>query len=51
MLLCTEGLVERRGTGLDDGPDSAEDDIALLVVRAHPEHRLRPDGTGVTCAE
>jgi serine phosphatase RsbU (regulator of sigma subunit) len=68
VVLYTDGLVERRGTSIDEGldwlltatadrhdlspdqlsdilldavRDSAEDDIALLVVRAHPEDRPR----------
>ena len=76
LLLYTDGLVERRGSGLDEGldwlldatrgrqsqdldqlcdalldavADSAEDDIALLVMRAHPIPR--PDGTGPARAD
>ena len=69
VLLYTDGLIERRGVGLDEGlawltatvgglahlsvdelcdrllaevAETAEDDIALLALRAHPEDRPRP---------
>ncbi len=74
LLLYTDGLIERRGAGLDDGldellrvvrelagehpdvlcdtllrrmlPGGAEDDVAPLVVRLHPEDRHRPASAG-----
>ncbi len=74
LLLCTDGLFERRATGLDEGRAAlraalarqagrplgalcdgllgemlcgrAEDDVALLAVRAHPEDRPRPPEAG-----
>jgi len=73
VLLCTDGLVERRSADLDqgtawlleavsgllDGPVAAlcdrllelvahhaDDDVALLALRAHPEDRPRPAEAG-----
>jgi serine phosphatase RsbU (regulator of sigma subunit) len=73
VVLYTDGLIERRGAGLDQGiawlvravaglaqrpleefcdrlldqmAGAVEDDVALLVVRAHPEDRPRPPEAG-----
>ena len=74
VLMCTDGLVERRGQSLEVGldrlcaalrdlgprdldelcdallerllPAEAEDDVALLAIRLHPQDELRPRRAG-----
>jgi serine phosphatase RsbU (regulator of sigma subunit) len=75
VLLYTDGLIERRGTTLDEGlawlagavgrwgqlplpqlcdrllaelEGTVDDDVALLVVRAHPQDRPRPPEAGAS---